>query len=144
MRPVGSQQVDQFLLTMSDARGFGTGGTSGLLTARPSSTGVTCNLTDPGVAFSFDLPSSLQQCRGFSFTQYTEAVQPVTIYGLIPSGESFQLNPPPGPPGPPRFDWIVNVAARTSLVMFMVDSRGRQGGASDLLRVQILHGMIPY
>ena len=141
MRPVGSQQADQFLLTMSDARGFGTGGTSGLLTASPPSTGVTCNLTDPGVDFNFELPSSLQQCRDFSFTQYTQAVQPVTIYGLIPSGQSFQLNPPLGPP---NFDWTVNVAAKTSLVMFMVDSRGRQGGSSDLLRVHILHGTIPY
>jgi len=141
MRPVGSQQVDQFLLTMSDARGFGTGGTSGVLTARPSSTGVTCNLTDPGVAFNFQLPSSLQQCRPFSFAQYTEAIQPVKIYGLIPSGNPFQLNPPLGPPS---FEWVVNVAARTSLVMFMVDSRGRQGGASDLLRVQILRSTTPY
>ena len=132
MRPVGSPKVDQFLLTMSDAHGFGTGGTSSLLTAAAPPTGATCNLTDPGVAFNFELPNNLQQCRDFGFTQYIAAVQPVTIYGLIPSGESFQLNPPPGPP---NFDWIVNVAARTSLIVFMVDSRGRPGGASDLLRV---------
>jgi len=132
MRPVGSQKVDQFLFTMSDAHGFGTGGTTGLLTAGPSSTAATCNLTDPGVAFNFELPNSLQQCRIFGFTQYTGAVQPVTIFGLIPSGQSFQLNPPPGPPS---YDWLVNIAARTSLIVFMVDGRGRQGGASDLLRV---------
>jgi len=132
MRPVGSPKVDQFLLTMSDARGFGTGGTSSLLTAGPSPTRATCNLADPGVAFNFELPNSLQQCRAFGFTQYNGAVQPVTIYGLIPSGEPFQLNPPPGPP---NFDWVVNVAARTSLIVFMVDGLGRQGGASDLLQV---------
>lgn len=141
MQPVGSQHADQFLLTMSDARGFGTGGTSALLTANSSSTGATCNLADPGVAFNYELPTSLQQCRAFSFTEYTDAVQPVTIYGMVPSGDSFQLNPPPGPT---RFDWTVNVAAKTSLVVLMVDSQGRQGGSSDLLRVQILHGTIPY
>jgi hypothetical protein len=141
MRPIGSPKVDQFLLTMSDANGFGTGGTSGLMTARPSSTGATCNLNDPGVAFSFQLPSSLQQCREFSFTQYNGAVQPVTIYGLIPAGESFRLDPPRGPSD---YEWTVNVAARTSLIVFMVDSQGRQGGASDLLRVHLLRGAIPY
>ena len=141
MRPVGSPKVDQFLLTMSDARGFGTGGTSNLLTAAPPPTGATCNLTDPGVAFNFELLTSLQQCRGFGFTQYIGAVQPVTIYGLIPSGQSFQLNPPVGPP---NFDWTVNVAAKTSLIVFMVDSRGRQGGASDLLQVQNLPNTILY
>jgi hypothetical protein len=141
MRPVGSAKADQFLLTMSDAQGFGTGGVSGLLTAEQSATGATCNLTDPGVAFTFDNPGSLQQCRQFAFSNYIGAVQPVMIYGLIPNGNSFQLNPPPGPSD---YQWDVNVAAKTSLIMFMVDALGRQGGASDLLRAQILHDAILY
>lgn len=126
---------------MSDATGFGTGGTTGVLTALPSATGTTCNISDPGVAFNFELPNNLQQCRDFTFVQYTGAVQPVTIYGLIPSGDSFVLNPPLGPTD---YDWTANIAARTSLIMLMVDGQGRQGGASDLLRVYVLHGTIPY
>jgi hypothetical protein len=48
---------------MSDATGFGSGGTSQLLTVGPSVTGVNCNTTDPGTAFIYELPDALQQCK---------------------------------------------------------------------------------
>lgn len=69
---------------MSDATGVGTGGTSGVLTA---ASGSGCNTTDPGTPFTYSLDRSLQQCRPYTWSNYANAVQPVTITGLIPLGK---------------------------------------------------------
>jgi len=56
--------VDQKLfLVMSDATGFGSGGTSVVTQVGPSVSGKSCNTTDPGVDFAFQLDSALTQCR---------------------------------------------------------------------------------
>lgn len=73
----------QMVLSMSDATGFNTGGSSNVLTVQASQ-GGSCNATDPGkscksisatrsltsisfssegVSFSFQLNTALQQCR---------------------------------------------------------------------------------
>lgn len=39
------------------------------------------------------------------------------------------------PPIGPSYNWITDVAAGTTMVFVMVDSRGRQGGSSDILTV---------
>jgi hypothetical protein len=49
------------VFVMSDATGFGTGGTSQLLTVG-SSLGGQCNPDIQGVAFTFSLNTVLQQC----------------------------------------------------------------------------------
>lgn len=82
---------------MSDATGFGSGGTSLVTEVGPSVSGNSCNTTDPGVDFAFNLDSALTQCRQvrnpymcrhscltcpyrtYVFSGYTNAVQPVTI-----------------------------------------------------------------
>lgn len=48
---------------MSDSTGFGTGGTSDVMTVGSSVGGTSCNTTDPGVEFYYELNSALQQCR---------------------------------------------------------------------------------
>ncbi|KIM48268.1 hypothetical protein M413DRAFT_16245 [Hebeloma cylindrosporum] len=118
----------QMVLSMSDATGFNTGGSTNVLTVKASQ-GGSCNTTDPGVSFSFQLNSALQQCRPFVFSGYTQAVQPVSIYGVIPGGNSFSLSPPTGPTS---FSWDASVARGTSMIFFMTDSQGRQGGSSDV------------
>ena len=47
--PLQMQATAQFLLTMSDATGFNSGGTSHVLTVGPSKGGSSCNTTGPGV-----------------------------------------------------------------------------------------------
>jgi hypothetical protein len=123
----------KILLTMSDSTGFGTGGSSDVLVVGPS-LGGSCNTTDPGVAYPFELNTALQQCRPFTISGYDGAVQPVTIMGVIPAGNSFVLNPPVGPT---TFDWDVNVASDTSIVFIMTDAQGRQGGSSDVKTVGV-------
>ena len=51
------------LVTLSDATGFASGGTSQLLTVGDTVSGNNCNTTDPGVDFFFNLDSPLVQCR---------------------------------------------------------------------------------
>lgn len=56
-----------FLLTMSDKTGFGSGGTTSLLT--PASTGNNSCQNNTHPPFTFSLPDSLQQCRcAYPFT----------------------------------------------------------------------------
>ena len=50
-----------FLLTMSDSTGFGSGGTSPLLT--PASTGNNSCQATPHPGFTFTIPDSLVQCK---------------------------------------------------------------------------------
>ncbi|KAF8871087.1 hypothetical protein BD779DRAFT_1478427 [Infundibulicybe gibba] len=66
---------------MSDETGFGAGGSTPLLQVEASH-GKDCNTTDPGVTFSFELDSGLQQCsiiRPYTFSDYSGVIQPVTI-----------------------------------------------------------------
>ncbi|KAI0082277.1 hypothetical protein K474DRAFT_852977 [Panus rudis PR-1116 ss-1] len=119
----------KFLATMSDASGFASGGTSDVLEVGASISNSNCNTTDPGVDFFFQLNSALKQCRTFTFDDYSGAVQPVTIKGIVPGGSSIILNPPVGPT---TFEWIADVPAGSSIVFILTDSKGRQGGSSDL------------
>jgi len=53
----------KILLVMSDATGLGSGGTSLVTEVGPSISRRSCNTTDPGVDFAFNLDSALTQCR---------------------------------------------------------------------------------
>lgn len=96
----------QFLLAMSDASGFGTGGISNLLTVGAPVGSASCNTSNPSLPFSFSLPSSLQQCKyvenltpsirethlagisPYTFDDYDGAVLPITIT-VSPVGHSI-------------------------------------------------------
>ncbi|OJA16194.1 hypothetical protein AZE42_00137 [Rhizopogon vesiculosus] len=123
----------QFLLTMSDATSFGSGGTTTVLTVGVPVAKNNCNTTGPSVDFTFDLPSALQQCSGYTFDGYDGAVQPITITALIPGGQSVVVQPPTGS----SYNWLADVRAGTDLVFVMTDSEGRQGGSSDIMTVSL-------
>ncbi|KAL0951285.1 hypothetical protein HGRIS_007996 [Hohenbuehelia grisea] len=120
----------QYMVSMSDATGFGAGGFTTVKTVGDSR-GGSCNTTDPGVDFSFQLNTALQQCRPFTFSGYDGAVQPVTIMAIVPGGQAVTMRPPNGP----QFNWPVNVASGTQMVFVMTDAAGRQGGSSDVRTV---------
>ncbi|OAX37825.1 hypothetical protein K503DRAFT_866598 [Rhizopogon vinicolor AM-OR11-026] len=123
----------QFLLTISDNTGFGSGGTSTILTVGPPIANNNCNTTISPPDFFFSTPLQLQQCNDYSFTTYDGAVLPVTITGLIPGGEFVSLYGTGS-----SYTWVADVAAGTNLIFFMIDSQGRQGGVSPLNTVQPL------
>ncbi|KAJ7293511.1 hypothetical protein C8J57DRAFT_1269226 [Mycena rebaudengoi] len=92
---------DPLVLTMSDSSGFGAGGTTPLLETGKS-LGASCNTSTLG------------------------AVAPVTIFGVIPGGDSFVLNPPPNAR---TFEWLANVYNGTQIIFLMVDADLRPGGS---------------
>ncbi|KAJ3842578.1 hypothetical protein F5878DRAFT_697780 [Lentinula raphanica] len=113
-------------------QGFGSGGDTQILQMGDASS-ESCNTTDPGSAFTFQLNAALQQCREFTFEAYTAAIQPVTILvGVIPGGDSFTLSPPNGSTS---YEWTADIWNGTTIVFMMVDAEGRQGGTSDTLTV---------
>ncbi|ESK86992.1 hypothetical protein Moror_10922 [Moniliophthora roreri MCA 2997] len=119
----------QIILSMSDATGPLSGGTSDLLRVGDTQTGRTCNTTLPANDFFFTTDGTLEQCKPYPFTLYDGAVLPLTIYGYIPNGfESFVLNPPPAS----SYTWIANLKAQTWVAFTVTDSQGRQGGTDVL------------
>ncbi|EKM83538.1 hypothetical protein AGABI1DRAFT_103710 [Agaricus bisporus var. burnettii JB137-S8] len=118
----------QFMVTMSDSTGFGTGGTTDLLNPGPSKGGK-CSTAPPKIGFQFQLNDVLSQCKPYGFSAFNQAAQPVTIMGLIPSGTPFVLNPPTGAN---QFSWTANLKTGTSVVFMMTDALGRSGGSSKL------------
>ncbi|KAH9047634.1 hypothetical protein EDB84DRAFT_1461272 [Lactarius hengduanensis] len=124
-------QEQQILVTMSDATGFATGGISPLLTVQaqtPQSPSCTPVVSAPQFFFSLDV--ALQQCRPYTFSQYPNAILPVTIYGLVPGGTAVVLN---APNNASEYVWNpASIAAGTSIVFVMSDAQNHTGGASDI------------
>ncbi|KAH9960148.1 hypothetical protein BC827DRAFT_1209465 [Russula dissimulans] len=120
----------EFVFVMSDATGFATGGISELLTVGPASPGETCNTSQAGGQFYFTTDDTLKECRLFTFSEYPNAIQPVTIYGVVPGGSGIEFNPPIGP----DFVWNpANVPANTSMLFYMADAQNRTGGVSGVM-----------
>ena len=60
---------------------------------------------------------------------------PVSLYGLIPGGSAFEL-PVPQTPSDTSYDWTVNVAQGTDVLLLMSDaSQAQTGGSTPLLEV---------
>ncbi|KAN0134810.1 hypothetical protein V8E53_007184 [Lactarius tabidus] len=125
-------QEKQFLVTMSDATGFATGGISPLLTVQAqTSQSTSCNTVDPGPQFVYSLDPALQQCQPFTFSNYTGAILPVTIYGLVPGGTAIVLK---APNGTTQYVWsAASIPAGTSVIFAMSDAQNRTGGVSPIL-----------
>jgi hypothetical protein len=60
--PLPLNVTQSFLLTMSDATGFNTGGTTNLITVGESK-GGSCNTIPPHIEYKYRLDSALVQCR---------------------------------------------------------------------------------
>ncbi|KAH9960147.1 hypothetical protein BC827DRAFT_1209454 [Russula dissimulans] len=120
----------ELVVVMSDVTGFATGGISELLTVGPASPGETCNTSQADAQFYFTIDNTLQECRPFTFSEYSNATQPVTIYGVVPGGSGIEFNPPIGS----DFVWNpANVPANTSMLFYMADAQNRTGGVSGIM-----------
>ncbi|KAH9487006.1 hypothetical protein JR316_0001072 [Psilocybe cubensis] len=117
------------LFALSDATGVTAGGTSALFDVGASISGAQCNTTSPTADFFFSTDNDLFQCQPFPFSQYPNAVQPVTIIGFIPQSPPLIFHPPIGD----SFSWNpVNLTAGTSIAFYMTDSQGRNGGIANI------------
>lgn len=81
-------------------------------------------------------PATPSQCQPMSITWPTNVTLPVSLYGLIPGGTAFQL-PIPQSTSDTSYDWTVNIAQGTDVILMMADSSSVQtGGSTSLLEVQ--------
>ncbi|KAI6136581.1 hypothetical protein F5141DRAFT_1208913 [Pisolithus sp. B1] len=127
-------QGKKFVLTISDATGFATGGTTDVIQVAGSTSSSDCNTTSPALSYTFNLPSSLQQCAPYVFNGYQGAVLPITLLGLIPGGESFVLQ---SGVTTTSYTWTADIQAGTSIMFAMLDAENRTGGSSDLETVEL-------
>lgn len=122
-------QGTPFVLTMSDATGFATGGTSSVIVVG-SPTTSSCNTTSPYIPYTFSLsPNTPQQCASSVFSAYQGAALPVTFWGLIPGGESFVLQ---AGVSASSYSWVTDVPAGTSIMFSMIDAENKSGGTSQI------------
>ena len=128
----------RFVAVMSDATGFGTGGTSPIITIGSSNTS-SCLPTTPSTPqfFLYLSPTTPTQCSPITISWDTPRGPPVTVYGIIPQGKSFDLNAPSHTNGGTSFDWTVNVRSGTPFFFVAGDGNGRgTGGSSDVANVK--------
>ncbi|KAF9568462.1 hypothetical protein CPC08DRAFT_406267 [Agrocybe pediades] len=126
--------TSRIALSMSDATGETAGGITPVLTVADSVSGKTCNTTSKHPDFVFSLDADLEECKSFPFSEYTDAVQPVVVTAFIAGGQSFQLFPPVGD----NFTFANdNLTAGSSVFFAMTDSKGRDGGTSDIRTVRL-------
>ncbi|WVQ63972.1 uncharacterized protein L199_002130 [Kwoniella botswanensis] len=124
-----------FLVTMSDSQGFGTGGTTSVLTVG-SSDDSSCVPSSLNYDFTFAISpdSNPTSCSSMSITWLENATEPVSLFGLIPHGTAFQI---PIDQSSTSYDWTVDIKENTQFLLFMSDSGQYQtGGSTDLYRVQ--------
>ncbi|KAG2042738.1 hypothetical protein BDR03DRAFT_944131 [Suillus americanus] len=120
-----------FLLTMSDATGFGSGGTTNVLFVGNPVANNNCNTTVLSTPYMWQLsPLPLLQCSQFTVVTGSGAILPVTIVQLIPGGQPVVFNS-----NSYTFTSVVDVNAGTNLLYFVTDSQGRQGGISGFEQV---------
>ncbi|KAG1774125.1 hypothetical protein EV702DRAFT_547216 [Suillus placidus] len=121
-----------FILTMSDATGFGSGGTTNQLTVGNPVANNKCSTTVSSPPYEFGLsPSQLTQCNQFTIAVDSGAVLPLTIVQLIPGGQPVVFNSV----NSYTLTSVVNVNTGTNLQYFVTDSTGRQGGVSGFEQV---------
>jgi hypothetical protein len=123
---------------VSDATGFGTGGTTAVATVLNGTSGC----FNPDVNFSVDFffniaPSqTLSQCSNTRIWWDATTVQGTPqFYGVIPAGQSFEITTPQGGYSNVTneglgFNWDVNVPTGTTILLVASDNRGFGTGGS--------------
>lgn len=117
-----------FLAMMGDSTGVGTGGTSVITDVAPSSD-TSCLATEPTTPLFFifiDPAGAPRQCSTMNIG-WDNPQGPVTLWGLIPGGESFGITVPDGASS---VDWTPRVPEGVQMLLLAGDSRGRGTGGS--------------
>ncbi|WVQ93245.1 hypothetical protein IAU59_000310 [Kwoniella sp. CBS 9459] len=120
----------KFVAMMSDYTGTGTGGVSTLFTVGTSTT--SCTLRGENADFQFYLNgTSLTQCDTIDIYWDATAYSPVTILGVIPGGQVFQLVS--ANTNTQSLVWDTNVASGTEVIFAAFDTGPYGTGGSSAL-----------
>ncbi|KAF7983427.1 hypothetical protein HWV62_21675 [Athelia sp. TMB] len=121
----------QFVVVVSDATGFGTGGTSTAAQVQTGSSDSSCYGTTqvaPVLPFSTVPENQLVQCSPIRiWWTASEAQGTPQFYGIIPGGESFHIPEPALTTVTAEgtgFNWSVPVRAGTTVILTGGDNRG--------------------
>ncbi|WWD21104.1 hypothetical protein CI109_105585 [Kwoniella shandongensis] len=126
----------EFMASMSDASGWGTGGTTPVLTVG-SSSDTSCLPSSLNYDFFFSISpdSNPASCSTMSVSWDANATEPVYLYGMIPHGTAFQLPIDYGQST--SYVWNVDIAQGTQFLLLMADAGQYQtGGSTQLYTVQ--------
>ncbi|KIJ41975.1 hypothetical protein M422DRAFT_254997 [Sphaerobolus stellatus SS14] len=131
---LGYPAGQEFVVVVSDSSGFASGGISELITVQPrTSSSPSCNTTSPSPAFTYDIePNSLISCETVNFIWDANAIQPVTVTGVIPLGNFIQFATSSSNNTAPL---TANVSPGTMMLFFLMDSNGQLGGVSRILTI---------
>jgi len=124
-----------FVAVMSDATGFGTGGTTPVLTVETASS-ASC-IKKAQVApefFIFTNPSVPSQCSPMEISYNSGAQPPVDIFAVVPGGQSSLVAS--GAPPNKTLEWTPTWAVETHVILVAGDRHGAgKGGSTDILTV---------
>ncbi|KZO97872.1 hypothetical protein CALVIDRAFT_535970 [Calocera viscosa TUFC12733] len=135
-----------FTLVLSDATGFGTGGTSQIYTVANSTDSSCLPATLIPLQFFFELENNTRivQCDQINFQISGAVALPVTLRGIVPGGESWQYVTPAfltsnnWPPGwnAKQMNWTLQLSQGTQVAFMLGDQTGPgSGGVTQLLTV---------
>ncbi|WVR09119.1 hypothetical protein IAU60_006181 [Kwoniella sp. DSM 27419] len=125
----------EFMVAMSDATGFGAGGTTSVLTVG-SSSDSSClpSALNYDFFFSIDPNSAPASCTSMTVSWPENATEPVSLYGLIPHGSAFQV---PIDQSSLSHNWQVDIKPNTQFLLLMSDEgQYKTGGSTPLYQVQ--------
>ncbi|KAI0349209.1 hypothetical protein OH77DRAFT_1507547 [Trametes cingulata] len=132
----------QFVAVVSDSTGFGSGGTSAIVTVLSGSDGCfdTTHSVSPAFLFHIEPTGVLITCEATRIWWEQSDVQGnPTFQGVIPGGESFQI-----PQGPVTsvtgqgvgFSWTPSVRGGTTMLLVGGDDRGLGSAGSNSYTIQ--------
>ncbi|CUA68122.1 hypothetical protein RSOLAG22IIIB_03361 [Rhizoctonia solani] len=122
----------RFVAVMSDSTGFGTGGTSSIHTVGSGSSGCLSSTTSQADFYMYTDSDTPSQCGSYIISWDAGVTSPVHIYGIIPGGQSFQVNTPSSGTS---YDWTTNVRAGTQMLFLAVGGNNENGGSTDITTI---------
>lgn len=127
----------QFVAVVSDATGFGSGGTSIVATVLSSDAPVCYSMTQVSPDFGFSLfPNNIIECTPTRIWWDTSLVQGTPYFqGVIPGGQSFSVpesNFTTVPEEGYGFEWTPSVRIGTTVIIVAGDNRGPGTGGSGM------------
>jgi len=135
--PLTYPENSTFVALMSDATGFGAGGTTDIITVAATKDNSCLIKTMVAPAFyMFISPSVPQECTPMNISYSAAAKPPVDIFAVVPKGASSRIET--GAPANKSFVWIPTLPAGASMMLVAGDTTGAgKGGSTDVLTVAV-------
>ncbi|KAF8758872.1 hypothetical protein RHS01_02399 [Rhizoctonia solani] len=122
----------RFVAVMSDSTGFGAGGTSSIYTVGSGPSNCLPSTPTQADFYMYTDNTTPSQCGSYRISWDAGVTSPVHIYGIIPGGQSFQLNTPSSAT---NYGWTTNVREGTQMLLLAVGGNNENGGSTDITTI---------